>query len=265
MSFNDEGFLTLDLVEWMATTRVQFKEWFDLVDSFNRGAIKILLAIKPSLSKNQELVAASLYRRAIQSFEGAVLMTERGMIADARSLVRSCAETAIAIWGVAIDEKFVDALIEAHQSHRLRHANALLKDPESCQELKPEQVSNLQQVVAEVTRQYQPPRPQSIIWDQVAKRAKIVALYDTIYRMTSGDAAHATVLALDRHVEPDGRGKIGQLTFRPETRDLAQTLSFATNALLHAMVAIARVFPQEEIEGTVKSCMDQWQAMHPEQ
>ena len=39
-------------------------------------------------------------------------MAERGMIAEARSLVRSCAETAIAIGCLAIDDKFVDALIE---------------------------------------------------------------------------------------------------------------------------------------------------------
>jgi hypothetical protein len=62
-------------------------------------------------------------------------------------------------------------------------------------------------------------------------------LYDIIYRMTFGDAVHTTVLALDRHVQPDDHGTIGHLTFRPESRDLVQTLSMATNALLHAMEA----------------------------
>ncbi|MGA8660389.1 MAG: DUF5677 domain-containing protein [Chthoniobacterales bacterium] len=94
----------------------------------------------------------------------------------------------------------MDALIEDYQGHRLRHANAILNDPESRQELTSEQVNNLQQVVAEVTAQYQRPRPQGIIWEQAARNAKMTALYDTIYRMTSGDAAHTTVLALDRHI-----------------------------------------------------------------
>jgi hypothetical protein len=33
------------------------------------------------------------------------------------------------------------------------------------------------------------------------------------------------------------------MTFRPETRDLGHALSVAANALLHAMVAITRLFP----------------------
>jgi hypothetical protein len=64
------------------------------------------------------------------------------------------------------------------------------------------------------------------------------ALYDTIYRITSGDAVHTTVLALNRHVQADDHGTIGHLIFRPENRDLAVTLSFAANALLHAMEAV---------------------------
>jgi hypothetical protein len=107
----------------------------------------------------------------------------------------------------------------------------------------------------------------------VAKQAKMTDLYDTTYRMTCGDAVHATVNALDRHVtfdaarrdvkvlafEPVDEGKIGRLTYRLQSRDLVHTLSVAANALLHVMEAITRVFPREEFERTVKSCMDRWQ------
>ena len=48
--------------------------------------MKILPVIEPSLAKIQELDAFLLYRRALQSFQGAVLMAERGMIADALTI-----------------------------------------------------------------------------------------------------------------------------------------------------------------------------------
>jgi hypothetical protein len=137
-------------------------------------------------------------------------MTSHGMITDGRILVRSCAETAIAIGSVAVDEKFVDDLIENHEKHRLSHANVLLNDPDSRQELTQEQIKNLQQVVAEVTGKYEAPRPRNINWDQAAKKANMTALYDIIYRMTSGDV-HPTMSALDRHVQLDDRRRIGQL------------------------------------------------------
>jgi hypothetical protein len=88
-------------------------------------------------------------------------------------------------------------------------------------------------------------------------------LYITIYRMTSGNAAHTAVNALDRHVQPDDGEKIERLTFQPETRDLEQALSFATNALLHAMEAITRVFPRTEFQQTVKSCIDRFAGLGP--
>lgn len=258
MAFDDEGFLSTDLLVWMTTTRGEFKDWFDLVDSLNREAMKILLATQPSQSKKQQVVAALLYRRALQSFQGAVLLAERGMIADALTLVRSCAETAIAIRGVSLDEKFVADLIEDHDKRRLTSANVYLNDPESREASTPEEIEKLQHVVAEVKARYAPPRPRSINWYQAAKRVRMTALYDTTYRMASGDAVHTTVNALDRHVDPDDEGKIGRLTYRPESRDLVHTLSVNANALLHAMYAITHVFPRQEFERTVKSCMDRW-------
>src|SRR5260221_14517885 len=135
MAFDDDGFLSPDLVAWTATIRTEFKDWFELVESFNRDAMKVLWSIKPSLSKNQQLVAALLYGRALQSFQGTVLMAERGMIADALTLVRSCAATAIAIGGGAVDEQLVDDLIAAHHSLHLTYAHVSLHWPEFLREL----------------------------------------------------------------------------------------------------------------------------------
>jgi hypothetical protein len=76
--------------------------------------------------------------------------------------------------------------------------------------------------------------------------------------MTSGEAAHVSPNALDRHVQADEHGKIVGLLFQPETRDLERALSFATNALLHAMQAVTRLFRREEFDRTVKSYIDRW-------
>ena len=176
MAFEDEGFRSPDLASWIATTRSRFEDWFDLVDSFNQEAMKILLAIKPSQSENQQLVASLLYRRALQSFQGAVLMAERGMIVDALTLVRSCAETAIAIGSVAGDEKFVDVLVEANDEAILTYSNVLLNDPESRQFFTPEQLNNLKQTVAEIRSKYSGSGPRRIKWAQAAINAKMTAL-----------------------------------------------------------------------------------------
>jgi len=66
-----------------------------------------------------------------------------------------------------------------------------------------EEIDKLQHVVAEVKGRYQEQGPHNIIWAEAAKKANMSALYDFIYRTTSSTAAHTTLDALDRHVQPD--------------------------------------------------------------
>jgi uncharacterized protein DUF5677 len=274
MKLGNRGFLSARLGKWTASRRQRLKKWFGFIDQMNRAAGKMLAAVEPDPKKNQELCAALLYRRALQTFQGSILLAERGMIADALTLVRSCAETAVAMGCFATDAKFIDSLIEDDASHRLTYANAILGDEYLREPLTPQEISNLQKVVSAITSKYPNKRPRSINWADAAIQGRMPVLYDMIYRTTSGGATHVTLNALDRHVVA---GKAKQrlpypsvtqskafhsqpltLTFRPETRDLAQCLSGATSAILHAMDAFGRIFPHKGIDQTVKHYSDLW-------
>jgi hypothetical protein len=50
-------------------------------------------------------------------------MAERGMEAEASTVVRSCAETAISIGCVRNDPTFIDRLEEAHERYRASSRN----------------------------------------------------------------------------------------------------------------------------------------------
>lgn len=261
MPFNEEGFLSSDLAAWITGAENQFRDWFDMVSGLNRDAMRLLDAVQPPSVRNRELTALLLYRRALQSFQGAILLASRGMIADALTLGRACAETAIAIGAVANDARFVGQLIEARDNQVFTYSNALLNDPDSLQFLSAEQINDLNQKVTEIGARYQPRLPVGIRWEQAARTAGMTDLYITVYRMTSGDAVHVTLNALDRHVEPNDQGTIGRLTFRPETRQLDHALSIASNCLLHAMEAILRLFPMEGFEQTLRAHMERWDSL----
>ena len=90
------GLLSASVGIWTESKRRQFRDWFRLIEGLNRAAMRAL-AVEPDSLEKREVCAALLYRRALQTFQGSVLLAERGMIADALTLVRSCAETALAI------------------------------------------------------------------------------------------------------------------------------------------------------------------------
>jgi len=230
ITFDDKGFLSRRLRKWTTSTRRDYQKWFKFIKRLNRAVMKVLAAVKPDRKKNQQLCATLLYCRALQMFQGSILM------AEALTLVRSCAETAIALGCIAADEKFVNKLFEGDANHRLTHANVILADKYLSEPLDAEQIGHLKEKVSEVKTQYaESPdsRPKNVNWATAARDAEMTVLYDMVYRSASGHASHVSLNALDRHVVPDAKGAIGQLAFQPETRDLVQSLSGATSAILH--------------------------------
>lgn len=178
------------------------------------------------------------------------------MPADALTLVRSCAESAIALGGVAYDKAFIEALISGYNKHRKTFINTYLGDPSLSSELTNEQKEYGKALVEQLNAG----APQGFTWDALAKKPEIgmADLYNTVYRSTSGDAAHATLLALDRHVCTNTEGKLERLVFQPDARNVEQTLSMAACSLLHAVEKLNQVIP---VGGAVAEYMKRWSAL----
>jgi hypothetical protein len=100
----NEGFLSPALSGSIANIRADFAPWFDAVTAFNTLGMRVLPNVKADQSSNQQLVVAALYGRVLTSFQAAVLLAERGLLADARIVVRGAAETAIVLVAVEKDE-----------------------------------------------------------------------------------------------------------------------------------------------------------------
>src|SRR5579859_8142898 len=98
-AFDQVGFLG-DMGSWTAATFAAHRTWFDAAHELNRDAMRLLYECRPA--GPQQLVAALLFRRALQSLQGCLILSARGMPADARTLVRSATESAIALAGANI-------------------------------------------------------------------------------------------------------------------------------------------------------------------
>ena len=255
-TFDKHGFLSRhELDAWENNVRQAQPDWFSLVDDLNQEAMRICLTLQPPATNNRQLFAAAIYYRALQSFQGAVMLAARGMPADALTLVRSCAESAIALGGVAHDRKFLESLTDGHNKHIKASANGMLKSKTICPELTDGQKSQCQTVAD----QFKGDKLQGINWDTLATDVGMSDLYNTVYRSTSGDAAHATFLALNRHFRITAEGKFEKLVFHPDDRDVTQVLSMAVCSLLHAMEKLNQVV----IAGAVSEYTQRWSELVP--
>ena len=260
----NEGFLSSTIATSTVNIRMDFAPWFDVAKSFNDLGMRILPAVNADQTSDQQLVAAALYGRTLTSFQAAYILTERGMLADARTIVRAAAETVIVLCAVVKDPAVCDSLIDRHFWHHRKLRNAWLNDPQAVAEMTPQEVDAVKATIADADTS----RPQAkelkndpVSIAALAERAGVIVLYNAVYRATSGDAAHTSIDALNRHVRADAHGNIQGLKFGPEVRDLPATLSDAMSVLGHALSAVIELFPLSKFGDDLAKCIASWKAL----
>ncbi|MDD7787802.1 DUF5677 domain-containing protein [Ralstonia pseudosolanacearum] len=253
-----QGFLSDTLSNSIANIRRDFAPWFKAASAFNNLGMQVLPAVKADRANNQQLVAAVLFGRTLTSFQAAYLLAERGMLADARTIARAAAETAIILCALNRDAAVCDLLIQRHDFHHRRYINAWLNDPQAVAEMSREDVARLNAVIDEIDRR-NPSIAQKTsdpvnVWT-LAQKAGVTPLYNVVYRGASGDAAHTSPDALNRHVKADAGGNILGLKVGPETGDLAATLFDVMSVLGHAVHAVLELFQLQEFRNDLDRCI----------
>ena len=88
-----------------------------------------------------------------------------------------------------------------------------------------------------------------------------MALYNTVYRSTSGDAAHTSLDALNRQIRVDASGDIAGMKFGPSSDDLSVTVSDAISVLGFALHAVADLFQITGLIDELATGVAEWKAL----
>lgn len=124
MSFDTHGFLSPKLEKYRASLRAKptYAAWFQFGEDLNHLGIEMLQELVVPLSDYQKVTLSGLFVRAHKSLQSALLLTEMGLVGDARAVLRSAVEGAIALNALAAEPRFLDQLIEAHHfQQRKKH------------------------------------------------------------------------------------------------------------------------------------------------
>lgn len=146
-----EGFLCVELSETITNIRARYRQWFELAEVINRLGMRWLYGdVASGVENKQRFVTVVLLMRVMQSYQSALILAERGIITDAHSLVRSLAETAIAIGAAHQDVAVLGEQLKGdYHRHRRTIVHLLLTDREALQ-LSPEDQQALEEAVTEV-------------------------------------------------------------------------------------------------------------------
>ncbi|SIO61534.1 DUF5677 domain-containing protein [Paraburkholderia phenazinium] len=259
--FNDIGFLSPELATWADQLRADFAFEFGIVERIDRLAMRVLFDLPAEEMTEAHMFANLCFGRALQAFQSAILLAQKGALVDSRTLVRSCTETVIALAACRVDDSMPAQIKEDADQHRSKLANALLAADRSKEILSADRVASLAAVVKEVAAEYGARGPRKINWAEKANAGGVSDLYDMAYRTMSGDGAHCTVWSLSRYHSPGNADEKSGFVFRPDRSDIEDTLFTACAAILHALATVIEWFDLSPNHAEMELCVEGWKQM----
>jgi hypothetical protein len=241
-SFNKVGFLSEHLLGWTKQVRLEFADSFDLVDRVNRLGMKILLNLPSNNMTDAHLFANACFGRALEAYQSCLLLAERGAAPDARGAARTCAEVAIVISALKNDPETVSHMQASADLHRYTLINSILDKPDTKAILDDGEIANFERIKKEILIQYGGQKPKDMKLATIADQHGTSALYNTVYRLTSGDGPHPTLRALERYTEVSSDSASARFKFEPSKSDLPSTLLLAASPMLLVISLIVEWF-----------------------
>ena len=115
----DQGFLSGKLRGWTKDFRKKFAPWIKLYKKINGFGYSVLR--NPLLQANTpQILAWTLYLRALSSYQAALLLAERGLDAECKTVLRSLAEAAFALGAIEKDHGFATRLLKSNEYEELQ-------------------------------------------------------------------------------------------------------------------------------------------------
>ena len=241
-TIEEEGFLCDQISHWVAEIRNQNQEWFELCENINRFSHQTMLTVKIHNKVLIELIASTLYVRAMSNFQATILTSERGMINEAKALSRCLLECVFAIVAIEKDEDFAGAFgaddlrqrkgyIEAYR--RIRGKDIITKDAPSIQ-----QIDRLKR---SLEKNIKDKDIKPLTKRDIAVKARLESMYDTAYKVLSG-TVHINVRDLEQYLDISEADDVQTILWGPDARDIDFILFTAAESMLFVLTALSKIF-----------------------
>ena len=257
MSINDEGFLSVEIKDWIEKHHKENSVEFSIADRLRKLGQRVLFASQPKRNNNRQLIVSILFVRVLSHFQGAILLVERGMVADTKILVRVMCEATFSLGACVKDENFVDELVKDDRHREADLVRSLLEIPQEHIGLTDKEIEDLRQRQTRLRAQAKEENPKRLGAFAIAKRAGLLRQYHLIYALLS-NTVHAAVRDLDSHVNADTEGEIFSLKWGPDDREgVIYALWSAIDVFFTALSMMLDCFPQNDAANELKKLRDE--------
>lgn len=232
-TFREAGFTSDEITKNVPQMIAANVEWFgiltELICLLQKTAMKACDQVKGSPFDKLPLSLLILHR-ANGQIQGGMILLERGMVVEARTLLRSFLESTFMMAGIHDNYDAVKAmLIEDIEAAKKGQAKVIVKQGIS------HQIPALEERIKEFGK------VQNLPIDKLAELGPLNKMY-LLYRVISNDAAHPSGKSLQRHMRmaDDNKSWTGYLIGPSDAEEVAET----ADQLIMAGIALGVGFQQ---------------------
>jgi hypothetical protein len=254
--FAETDFLSVEITKSVPLLRAENQDWFRLSEDLNavlmRTAINATATVHdPSISPRA--VAVRMLLRSCGSLQGVVLLTERGMVTEGRTLARSLYEVAFCV-AALIDrpDEFVGRLRDDAEASRKKQADFILAEKLLDDATKLEKLRAALKAMRKTQR---------MNMKSVAGLGALLNQY-LAYQRLSDDSVHISIRSLHRHVLVDENRSGWNYQWCVGTREAnAATLHHATLAGISIGIGITQLLGDTEGNSAFAGLAERQEAM----
>jgi len=235
---NEEGFLSEHLEPYRQRIRAKHQPHYALVFEINKVCQSVKFQMHVHSRDGQEVLGAALFIKLLADVQAAVLLLERGLPSQARSLLRVAIEALILLGKLSKSYEFVEALIRLGEQQRLRLVRAIQRNPSPDldsirSEISEDIIRDIEQIVGDISNES---------LEQWARELGLLQFYDVGYRLFSNDV-HSKPRALEHYLEVSGDGEYAVINWGPQlSNDLEGEFLEAARILTVALSFVNAVF-----------------------
>jgi hypothetical protein len=243
-----DGFLSKEACDGRNVILTSYRDAFLLAKDLNRASMRLFCEYSLSLHNKVKIAIAALMPRIVETYQGVIIMLEKGMTSQAKMLVRSQLEALFRMAALVKNqnlyasyaaEHFISTIkaLKAARRWKQKSLNGRLAK-EKIDELISENEKKLKEVKANPLKIYE--------W---ANEAELSDFYNVFY-VENSSAIHSDMSALDDHLSRDSRHGL-QVSFGPNDIDLYHILRTSISVMLSAMESFS-VAQEIEIAESIK-------------
>lgn len=263
----DEGFLSKEVEAIQKEIHAKYAAWCGMIRRVNAFAHRVISRLSVHNRDGQQVLAACLLIKLLKDVQGAIILAERGLESEARTMLRVAVEALFVLVNVCTDEEFFRSFVYVAERDRLKLIRAIRANPSPVfEDVRPHVTPEL---VERLTRQIQEATVTMEAVEQLARRVGLSHFYDGAYRLLSQDV-HSSARSLERYLLFGETGELTGLRYGPLTEDLNLVHGTAATVTIMALGAIDRLLVlnlgtelrrlDEEVRGLIENPPDQHDA-----